>query len=387
MPAVTRTVETALQRGCAAWHLHLDKFSFEPQCGADAKTRALEAVVQTYIRQRDPLQAVLRARLQWLDTLQRQHVNRYGEVTLTLESRLLLHLGRASVLENVGLYCERTTGLPLIPGAALKGVVSTWACWAAHQRADLSFGEFTHSSVQRRHFTGEEARLARWILGDDSVTGSEHAGEVVFVGGFPTVLPSLGLDIVNPHHDPEGRDIEPQPNTFLCLEPGPPWRFVFFLRPGAPEPDRLLATTRRWLTEALTQVGIGAKTAAGYGRFRLPEGAGRSSKAGVLAPSEAAPETGSEPGQSGPCPQPPAGPQAALVADYPNDATFRNRVLNKLDPGRLEQLETEVKILKKPENAAWVEKLRQVLASQPYKDIRKRLREKEWFPQHWLPPR
>jgi CRISPR type III-B/RAMP module RAMP protein Cmr6 len=41
-------------------------------------------------------------------------------------NRLLLHLGRASVLENVGIYCERTTGLPLIPGTAVKGVLSTF---------------------------------------------------------------------------------------------------------------------------------------------------------------------------------------------------------------------------------------------------------------------
>jgi hypothetical protein len=30
--------------------------------------------------------------------------------------------------------------------------------------------------------------------------------------------------------------------------------------------------------------------------------------------------------------------------------------------------------------------LKKLLASRDYKDIRKRLRDKEWFPKDWLPP-
>lgn len=212
--------------------------------------------------------------LTWLDSLKRQHGARFGFVELVADSRLLLHLGRANVLENVGLYADRTTGLPLIPGTALKGVVSTWACWANHFNvADGSFREFHRESTQRRNFDAEEAKLARQILGDDSQTGSEHAGDVIFIGGFPLTPPALGLDIVNPHHESSGQEkTKLTPNAFLCVEPQPVtiWRFAYFVRTGTPDHGNILTQTERWIKEALTQLGIGAKTAAGYGRFRDP---------------------------------------------------------------------------------------------------------------------
>lgn len=388
MLAVTKSVEAALNKRCDAWHLRLDKMSFERGGGPEAKTRALQKVVETYKRQTGSLQAVAKARLQWLDILQRQHPDRFGDVTLVLESRLLLHLGRANVLENVGLYCDRTTGLPLIPGTALKGVVSAWACWAEHfNPADGSFREFSQDSAQRRNFTAAEARLAKRILGDDNASGSEHVGEIIFLGGFPLNPPKLGLDIVNPHYDADGRGVDPKPNTFLCIEPGTQWRFIFFARPGAADAANLLATTKRWIEEALTQSGIGAKTAAGYGRFRQPTSADRAAAQkqaveAATAQAKAAQQAAADAAKA----KERAAAQAAMKSDYPNPATFKNRVLDKLDPGRLEQLRGEIPLLQKPDNASRREELKKVLAAKDYKDIRKRLREKDWFPKDWLPP-
>jgi len=222
MLAITKPVQAALNKRCDAWHLRLDKFSFEQDGGPEAKTESLKKVRDCY-RQMAPnhLQPAVRRTLAWLDRLQRQHGDRFGCVELVAESRLLLHLGRANVLENVGLYCDRTTGLPIIPGTALKGVLSTWACWYEHFNAtDGSFRQFSRESTQRRNFTAAEAHLARRILGDDNPNGSESAGEVIFVGGFPLTAPGLGLDIVNPHHDAQGSPVDPKPNTFLCVEPG-----------------------------------------------------------------------------------------------------------------------------------------------------------------------
>jgi len=332
-----------------------------------------------------------RRNLTWLDRLQRQLAEeRFGIVELVAESRLLLHLGRANVLENVGLSAERTTGLPIIPGTALKGVVSTWACWAEHFKpADGSFREFSKDSTQRRNFTAAEAKLAQHILGDDTATGSEHAGEVIFVGGFPVRPPSLGLDIVNPHHESQdGRDkTKLTPNAFLCVEPGTLWRFAFYVRPGARDATALLTQTKTWIEEALIQIGIGAKTAAGYGRFRKPidtdraeeeQHEARAAAAKVAAAKKA--EANAEKVRQQ------AAAQAALKSDYSNDATFKNRVLHKLEPGQLEQLRPEIVLLQKPENESRRSELKKMLASRDYREIRKRLREKDWFPKDWLPP-
>jgi CRISPR-associated protein Cmr6 len=406
MPAVTNPVAAALAMRCDAWHLRLDKMSFEQDGEAEAKTNSLRAVRKCY-RKVAPvfLKSAADRNLAWLDRLQRQHGERFGVLELVAESRLLIHLGRANVLENVGLYAERTTGLPIIPGTALKGVVSTWACWAAHfNPVDGSFAEFTKNSTQRRNFTAPEAESARRILGDDNASGSEHAGEVIFLGGFPNIFlggfpnspPELGLDIVNPHFDEEvdRRTGEPgvrdktrlTPNAFLCVEPGTRWRFAFFVRPGVADASALLAHTRKWIEEALTQTGIGAKTAAGYGRFRtLPAGdvaAQQQREAQAATPTAAATKQAEADAAKA---KQHAAAQAAMKLDYSNDASFKNRVLDKLNPGQLEQLRGEIPLLRKPENEPRREQFIKLLATRDYKDIRKRLRDKEWFPKDWLP--
>lgn len=379
MIAVTKPVQDARKHASDAWHLILDKLSYERNGGATAKTGALKEIIG-YHNKLIPgiLSLVCNTRQRFLRGLEQQYGKSFATVELVLESRLLLHLGRASVLENVGLYFERTTGLPQIPGTALKGIVSTWACWGGHfNPADGSFKPFTKESTIRSSFTAAEAGLARQILGDDSPDGSEHAGDVIFVGGFPSEPPRLGLDIVNPHFEPDGSHKKRlTPNTFLCVEPGSTWKFAFFVRPGAPNPDELISTTRRWIQDALTQIGIGAKTAAGYGRFRLL--------------TEAEPKIIQGGTRSTPKSQGGAQPQneviKMLASDYSNEKEFHNKVLSKLNPGMLDQLKSEIDSLQKPENASWHEKLKKLLASKECKDIRKRLRQKDWFPKDWLPP-
>lgn len=380
MLAVTPPVAAALTKRCDSWHLRLDKMSFERGGNPEAKTRALQDVARTYASQAGSLEVVAKARLHWLKALQLQLGDRFRTVALTLESRLLLHLGRANVLENVGLYAERTTGLPIIPGTALKGVVSTWACWEANQKSDGSFNEGAAFLSQRRD-------LARRILGDDDPGGSAHAGDIIFLGGFPTTPPKLGLDIVNPHHRSDGSvETRLTPSAFLCVEPGTLWRVAFFVRPGVLDAAALVTQTQAWIEEALTQSGIGAKTAAGYGRFRRPTEADVAARKQQEAQAAAAQATAARQAEAEAAKaKQHAAAHAVLQSDYSNDLSFKNRVLDKLNPGQLDQLRLEVELLKKPGNASRREQLQAALASKDGKDIRKRLRGKDWFPQDWLP--
>lgn len=402
----------------APWHLWLDKYSFawaircdvaaehwrqqakaareqndrererEFKNKADSlpsgKTAAL--LVAASLSCHGMLAEPCRGRLAWLERLAMQHGSqRFLILELTQTSRLLLHLGRASVLENVGLCADRTTGLPLIPGTALKGVLSTWACWEANQKADGSFNENTTFKQERNLYPND---LARRIFGDDSDSGSEHAGDVIFVGGFPATPPTLGIDIVNPHYDANGQPKKNlTPNAFLCVEPGTLWRFAFFVRPGASDAPALIEQTTRWLTECLTQLGIGAKTAAGYGRFRKPDEADRAKQKkaveeAVTAQAVAATQAIEDAKRA----NQKAVAQAILKSDYPNDPSFKNRVLDKLNPGQLEQLRVEIPVLHKTENETRREQLKKFLVARDYRDIRKRLRDKDWFPKEWLPP-
>jgi hypothetical protein len=61
-------------------------------------------------------------------------------------------------------------------------------------------------------------------------------------------------------------------------------------------------------------------------------------------------------------------------------------VIAKLNPGQLDQLQAEISMLQKPENTSQCDELKKSLASKDHKDIRKRLRDKPWFPKEWLPP-
>lgn len=397
-------MQTARQSDSCHWGLWLDKFSYawserveagtallerrrseakhsgnreaEKRIKADldkipsGKAAALSVACDLLQRSKPELDKAIKARQDWLKRLESQHgAARLRKVRLYSTSPLILHLGRANVLENVGLYCERTTGLTVIPGTAVKGVLSTWACWEANQNDDGSFPDPESWAVQRSAFPADHARR---ILGSDADTGSESAGEISFLGAWPATLPKLALDIVNPHHDSKGRDLTRlTPSVFLSLESGPAWDFVFLVRPGVSDAASLLVTTETWLRESLSQVGIGAKTAAGYGRFGKDH-----PKVSTTAVAKALSSADAKLQAQG----------AALLASDYNDAIFKNTVLAKLTPNLLEQLKSEVPKLQKPENAAWLEKLKQKLIGKEAKALRKRLKEKTWFPQEWLPP-
>jgi len=383
--AVTKPVLAAIS-SCDSWLLRLDKLSFERNGGATAKTDSLKAVRTCYTeRSAGQLVQVCRSKLRFVDHLKRQHGSNVAVVKLFADSRLLLHLGRASVLENVGLCADHTTGLPLIPGTAIKGVLSTWACWEANQKPDGSFNEKSTFVQQRREFHKD---IASRVFGDNSNDGSQNAGEIIFVGGFPVTPPKLGLDIVNPHHEPDGKDKRNlTPNVFLCVEPGTEWFFVFYARHGTDDPARLINATTDWLVEALTQLGIGAKTAAGYGRFRTPNQADLEAQVEEAKKAKLAEAAAAEKAQAAEQKaREQAVAQVTLLSDYPNTATFRNRVIAKLNPGQLDQLQAEISMLQKPENTSQCDEVKKSLASKDHKDIRKRLRDKPWFPKEWLPP-
>jgi len=265
MLAVLESVRDALQRrgSSASWNLHLDKLSFVRQGDSGAKKHSLDVVRQSYAEprtQRHLMDACNRQQA-FRDVLRLRHGANYREVTLINSTRLLLHLGRASVLENVGLAAERSTGLPVIPGTAVKGIISAWACWEANLQPD---GALPVTIARQDQDRARFANLAERILGSNSESGSTAAGEIVFIGGFPVTPPKLVLDILTPHE--RGN---PLPNPFLALDPGTCWIFSLLARTRHGDANKLLQQAADKLVEALTQVGLGAKTAAGYGRFRF----------------------------------------------------------------------------------------------------------------------
>ncbi|MEK7675271.1 MAG: type III-B CRISPR module RAMP protein Cmr6 [Verrucomicrobiota bacterium] len=414
---------TQLARNQAPWHLWLEKFSFafvrrldvasahwrslaaeardlgqdETAKGFRDKASSLPSgkfgalSVSVNLASRANLPGLLSAcetRFRWLDQLAAQLTAvRFRQVEVVNVSRLLLHLGRASVLENVGLYAERTTGLPLIPGTAVKGVLSTWACWEGHWKPETSeFIPFqtdasdreTHSTLRRNLPIESASERAVRVLGADS--GDAHAGEIVFLGGFPAAVPELELDIVTPHgHDGYA---DPVPSHFLAITPGTLWRFPFYVRPEVDDPGGLLKTTSDWMFEALTQLGIGAKTAAGYGRFRAADAHDREEAAQRWkAQAQTAQEVARDLQGTRETAATKAQAAANLKSDFSNEDTFKNEVLRLMDnKGQWQHLQKAAEKLRKPENAEWLKRFKEAATGKAYKDLRKQEWLKDLFP-------
>lgn len=354
-------------RNSSAWQLVLDKVPFQGQermpvlSTTDNKGRPQSIKSSRLGKIRDLANGpaaksiwkdAIAAREAFHQSLMRQHDQRFLQFALVNTSRLLMHLGRATVLENVGLYCDHTTGLPIIPATAIKGVASTWACWEANE-AKL----FLDNPQLQTLRTAE----SRDVFGDNAEDGSKSAGSILFLDAFPSAPPTLGVDIVNPHHKANGVPMERlTPNVFLQIEPDTTWMFGIVARNNTVS-NALLHHVQAWVQESLTQVGIGAKTSSGYGKFRRrsPEEVDKAKKENdkkIAKEREI----------------------ALLSADYSNETVFQNKVLRHADnPGQWNLLEKEIPKLSKTENASWMNKFREYTSGRAHR----KLREKTWYPQ------
>lgn len=161
--------------------------------------------------------------------------------------RFLTGLGRKGPLE-VGFTFHRLYGFPIIPGSGLKGLT----------RAHASLVEKLSES---------DPRFVR-VFGSQ-----ERQGQVIFFDAIPAEPPTLELDVMNPHYpdyyqgdEPPANWQSPQPVFFLTV--GAKSRFWFAVGGDDEEAKGLAA---RWLQAALESLGVGAKTSAGYGYWKVQQ--------------------------------------------------------------------------------------------------------------------
>jgi CRISPR type III-B/RAMP module RAMP protein Cmr6 len=178
---------------------------------------------------------------------------------LKTQSRLLVGSGYKNALE-VGMTFHHPGGFPYLPGSSIKGVCRAWA--------EEVLGE---AEVPKDHL--------KRVFGSRSKRIDDHApeGEGSFVRGavrFYDALPAHGfpkleVDLLNPHVPGYYRSGEapaswqdPTPVPFLTVASGQPFRFTL----ASPDAEAL-RDAEAWLRDALTQLGAGSKTSAGYGYF------------------------------------------------------------------------------------------------------------------------
>jgi len=207
---------------------------------------------------------------------------------------LTLHLARASALENAGICLHPMYGFTYLPGSGLKGMARAYAeaVWlkeqperyVAWEQIENVFGwapnrDRAGQILDDKHPAVE--RMAPTTDGRDVIVDA-CVGGVVFHDAWPHKWPQLDVDIVNNHHPayygaPWGESAEPGdwenpvPVYFLCARPGTTYSFAVSPRSSGAA-DASLRLAQEWLRGALTWLGAGAKTAAGYGRFAFAEG-------------------------------------------------------------------------------------------------------------------
>lgn len=171
-------------------------------------------------------------------------------VLLTPEWRLVTGIGERGNPHEVGIALHGTYGWPVIPGSTLKGAARAWAVDQGQGGVDRVCGPPPTAGVDGR------------------------AGTVTFLDALPAGDPvTLVKDVVTPHHKGyhrggiPGEWENPEPAPFLAVSEGP-----FAADVVGPREDVDLAVA--WLRGACDDLGVGAKTAGGYGYLTVSD-AGR----------------------------------------------------------------------------------------------------------------
>lgn len=201
---------------------------------------------------------------------------------------------------KMGFHFDFTTGLPVLPGSSVKGVLrSLWPLGLEHAassekdtKREAALCEKAGWSVkflQQRLKKIEEGKdwtepqvkaLEKWFFGsyDPGDKPGHMSGRTHFYDAMPVnavrvvnqdngkyTYQYLGLDFITPHKDPLK---DPVPIQILKVLPKVEYRFQFKLHDYESEHHALNVAQIKDLFEQLIQlVGVGAKTNVGYGYF------------------------------------------------------------------------------------------------------------------------
>ncbi|MCE7946718.1 MAG: type III-B CRISPR module RAMP protein Cmr6 [Chloroflexi bacterium CFX4] len=200
----------------------------------------------------------------------------------TLQGRLVVGLGGKGALE-FGITLHRVTGLPYIPGSALKGLTRNYfLLWLAEQSGTSlnldKFDELLSEAEPEEVFEAlpkldrEHITLYRKMFGSQGEAGTCVFHDAVLVEAPPRRL--FTVDVMTPHFVKYYRDSgkqapddsdSPNPVSYITVSEGVCFAFAISKRRTTGELH--LGDARHMLREALNMLGVGAKTAAGYGVF------------------------------------------------------------------------------------------------------------------------
>ncbi len=231
---------------------------------------------------REAVARVTARRNRALEQLRRQGLF-VRRVTLEPEWRLVSGLGERANAHEIGIHLHGTYGWPILPGSTLKGVAAQWAWENTVLEDPDTLSQFVQifGTPLPKIRAGEveehrEERFARLELPEAA------RGRVRFLDALPADSPvTVTVDVLTPHVKPyydaiassqENQKIpppaeyhQPVPVHFLTVSGG---RFSAAV---VGENEQETAQAAQWLCEAVTELGVGAKTSSGYGYLNAKE--------------------------------------------------------------------------------------------------------------------
>ncbi len=177
---------------------------------------------------------------------QRTLIEENGGMVITIQNRspFVTGLGLNHPVEN-GFKWHHTLGVPYLPGSSIKGMIREW-------------GENWDKSQDIEKLFGDEKKV----------------GTVVILDAIPIEPVELKSDVMTLHYGPYyGGDEppadwhDPNPIPFMVVKENQRFQIGIFPRKQNDHED--CEKLYSMLKEAFEYLGVGAKTAVGYGRFEL----------------------------------------------------------------------------------------------------------------------
>lgn len=278
-------------------HPALSWFRYSPRVDFDKSARVREHFIKAFAkfaRVPDDRITAIRERRKSQETTLREVGYHVQDLRAEVQWRLVAGIGNSHPFEN-SLSLDRLFGFPYICASSWKGMLRGYVIdrIAALQQGGedhrdeeehttllgaldeaLASGKIGAAANRLRASCTESADLLETAA---RVFGSvDAAGEVCFFDALPMNRPRFEADVMTPHVNPSALDVQallesagearrsehstPNPIVFLTVGRGTRFGFAWYGRDQA-----LVDAVGTWLREAVQDVGIGAKTAAGYG--------------------------------------------------------------------------------------------------------------------------
>ncbi|NMC59257.1 MAG: type III-B CRISPR module RAMP protein Cmr6 [Candidatus Methanofastidiosa archaeon] len=213
-----------------------------------------------------------------------RHKNSIGELNISRKSiilkpewRMVIGLGNESVYET-SMTLHHIYGIPYIPGSAIKGVIRSHLITEYFEKNEN--GQIDLKNAEERALK-DQGFCDIFGCSKNSFYNESRQGRVTFFDAFPLSEPQVKADVMNPHYGPYYSDSlnkppadyhNPKPIFFITVE-NTEFKFIvgiyenydIVIQEGLFEGKHPLEVTYEYIKKALSEHGIGAKTAVGYG--------------------------------------------------------------------------------------------------------------------------